>query len=170
MIANLSEPIYQNSSNKEAFNFVICGTKNKSHTRRFINRIKRHRENGLYCFKSSSLAFITMHKKASKMSKFVNEKENDEDIELKSVANKRKTEVKQEKMLNNSSPVLCLENLSKISIPTLENLFALISLTLANSKIIALMSRMVSSTVTSGITMLQVVLGLLAREKRLIKN
>ena len=104
------------------------------------------------------------------MPKFVNEKQNDEDIELKSVTNKRKAEVKQAPMVNNSSPVACLENLSEIIIPTLENLFALISPRLTNSKITALMSGVVTSSVTSGITMLQVVLGLLVREKRLIKS
>ena len=46
-------------------------------------------ENELYCFKASGLVSIILHKgKASKTFKSVNKKKNDEDIELKSVANK----------------------------------------------------------------------------------
>ena len=50
---------------------------------------KKHMENELYCFIAKGLVFIIMHKeKASKTFKSVNKKKNDEDIELKSVANK----------------------------------------------------------------------------------
>ena len=42
----------------------------------------------------------------SKIFKIVNEKKNAEDIELKCVANKIKTEIKQASMLKNIDPVL----------------------------------------------------------------
>ena len=112
-------------------------------------------EEGLYCFKACGLASIIMHKeKASKMFKIVNEKKDDEDIELKNVTNRIKTEIKQAPTLKYNYPILSQDTLSEISLPTLENLLALISPELANSKVSALISSMVTSTATSSITML----------------
>ena len=68
------------------------------------------------------------------MFKIVNEKKDDEDIELKSVANKIKTEIKKTPTLKNSYLLLSQNNLPEIIIPTLENLLALSSPKLANTK------------------------------------
>ena len=69
------------------------------------------------------------------MFKIANEKKNVEDIELKCVANKIKTEIKQASMLKNIDPVLSQDNLSEVFIPIIENLLVLISPRLVNSNL-----------------------------------
>ena len=99
----------------------------ESRISRFINRILEHMTEELYCFNASGLASIIMHReKASKMFKIVNKKDDDEDLDLKNVANRIKTEVKQALILKNT--------MLEITIPTLENLLTLVSPKLSNSK------------------------------------
>ena len=70
--------------------------------------------NPLINSKNNGLASIIMYKeKASKMFKIVNEKKNEEYIELKSVTNKIKTKTEQAPTLKDSDPVLSQGSLYK---------------------------------------------------------
>ncbi|MEM7297990.1 MAG: hypothetical protein AAF391_06960, partial [Bacteroidota bacterium] len=107
---------------------------------------------------------------ASKMFNVVRQKSDDEDFDLRTIANRIKQEIQQVPKLRNNYPVLDKDLLEEISLPTLEAILELVNPNLVNRKINSLISSIIASSATSNITMLQVALGLLVQEKRLIQH
>ena len=181
----------QISSDKEPFNFVIRSIRNEperiwnatelhnaytkrggtdSRVARITSRIKQQLKDEIYCFNSPGISTVIMHqKKASGIFKIVNTTDRDDGKEIKIVADKIVSEIKDFPIMGNTYPVLDSDEISEICLPTLQTLLSLISPKFS-MKVVALISGMVSTISKSKTSILQVALGLLVHEKRLIEH
>ena len=143
----------------------------ETNSTRFINRIMTFMNNELYCFKSPGLATIVMHKKkASDVLKVVNNNEEDEQLEVDKIGKKIRAEIKELPSIKTEYPVLNEETLNNTVIPTLNNLLISISPKFQSNPLVpALISNIVTIIASSNVSMLQISLGLLVREKKMIE-
>ena len=126
----------------------------------------------IYCFKSPGLATNIMHKKkASEVLKVVNSHDEDENLQVDKIGKKIREEIKQLPKIKTEYPVLNEETLKNTVIPTLHDLLSCISPKFeSNPLVLALISNIVTITASSNASMLQISLGLLIREKKLIEH
>ena len=121
---------------------------------------------------SPGIATVIMHKKkASSLFKVVGMKEDDDAIEIENVGKKITSELSDIPTIKEHYPVLDSDELSGLCLPTLTALLTMISPNFKNnSKAIALISSMIITIARSKVTTLQVALGLLLQEKKLIEH
>ena len=113
-----------------------------------------------------------MHKKkASTILDLVTNQNEDESLETEKVAMQIKSDIKNISGIKDKHPVLDEYLLTEIILPTLNNVLVTISPKFKDiPKSVALISRISSSTITNWeVSMLQVALGLLVREKKTIE-
>ena len=158
-----------NSSELHAIYLSREGT--ETNVTRFLNIINELMKDEIYLFKSPGLATIIVHKtKAATTFRLAFNTET-EDVHTETVAKQILSEVKNTPShLKQHYPTLNLESSLESCSPTLMNLLSLISPGLHNTQKAALIGNIVTSEVTSGTSMLQVALGLLVREKKLIEH
>ena len=137
----------------------------------FINKIKEYMTDEIYCFKAAGLATIVMHKKkASRVLKLVNSKDEDEALETEKIAKKIKAEIKEVPRVKEEYPVLDKETLQNTIIPTLNEILVSISPKFqTNPLAAALISNIVTFMTSSKVSLLQISLGLFVREKKKIE-
>ena len=185
---------YDNESlDKEPFNFVIRSIRNEpervwsakelhdvykakggtdTHITRFPNRLRSYMENEVYFFDSPGISTVIMQqKKTSTLFNLVNAPESDNGLELKVVADKIASEMKSIPTLKDTYNVLNQDEISASCSQTLQILLSMISPKFfTNTKVVALISGMINTIVSSKTSMLQVALGMLVQEKQLIEH
>ena len=128
-----------------------------------MERINEKMKDEVCCFKSpGKIGHLQMYK-------LINS-EDDEELNLKKVTNRIKKEIKNVPTLQKKYPTLPQEELLELHIPTLPDLLTLVSPKLSDTKLLSLISSMVTSKATSNFTMLLVAIGLLVQEKRLTQQ
>ena len=139
---------------------------------RFINSIiTEHMKNELCVFTSAGVASIIMLKdKASSMFKMVSENDEDDDISIKRVAKKIKSELNNLPHNNSEYDTLGAESLFDECSSTLLTLLSTITSRFHNSLAAAMVGNIVKGIVTKRHTKLQLSLGILVREKKLIEH
>ena len=114
----------------------------------------------VYLFKSPGVATILMHKqKATALFQVVSNVEEDNDIQVDTVANKIKKKIKTLPKLKDSYPPLDENSIWQSCSETILLLLAKISPSLPKSLCSALVANIVTSAVTSHPAMLQIALG-----------
>ena len=142
-----------------------------SNKNRLMNRMSDILKDKVYLFKSPGVATILMHKqKATDLFQLVSYVEEDDDIQVDAVANKIKKEIKALPKLKDSYPPLDGKSILQSCSETILLLLAKISPSLSNALCSALVANMITSAITSNPSMLQIALGLLAREKKTIEQ
>ena len=113
-----------------------------------------------------------MHqKKASTMFQLHRFEEEDDSPDINKIANTIKKEMKGVPKMKEEYPVLNSEEISKCILPTISELLTSISPKFSsNEKVMALISSIIVSTATQKTNMLQVALGVLIKEKKLIQH
>ena len=139
---------------------------------RLIERIEKHMKDEVYCFKAPGMATLIMHKqKASSMFKVLVKSDTDEEEDIKRVAQRISSEIKEAPVIKDSYPALGEEEISDLCLRSLLSMLPIMSPKFqSNLKVVALMSNMIKTVMTSRISILQVALGLEVHEKRLIEH
>ena len=139
---------------------------------RLIERIEKHMKDEIYCFKAAGMATLIMHKqKASSMFKVLAKSDTDEEEDIKKVAQRISSEIKEAPVIKDSYPALDEEEISDLCLRSLLSMLPIMSPKFqSNLKVVALTSNMIKTVMTSRISILQVALGLEVQEKRLIEH
>ena len=139
---------------------------------RLIERIEEQMKDEIYCFTAAGMATIIMYKqKATSMSKVLVENDTDEEEDIKRVAKRISSETKEAPVTKDTYPTLDEEEISDLCLPSLLSMLCIVSPKFrSNLKVVALMSSMIKTVMTSMVSMLQVALGLEVQEKRLIDH
>ena len=139
---------------------------------RLIERIEKHMKDEVYCFKAAGMATLIMHKqKASSIFKVLAKSDTDEEEDIKKVAQRISSEIKEAPVIKDSYPALGEEEISDLCLQSLLSMLPIMSPKFqSNLKVVALMSNMIKTVMTSRISILQVALGLEVQEKRLIEH
>ena len=139
---------------------------------RLIERIEKHMKDEVYCFKAAGMATLIMHKqKASSIFKVLAKSDTDEEEDIKKVAQRISSEIKEAPVIKDSYPALGEEEISDLCLRSLLSMLPIMSPKFqSNLKVVALMSNMIKTVMTSRISILQVALGLEVQEKRLIEH
>ena len=118
----------------------------ETNTTRFVQRIKEHLKEQIYCFKSPGLASLIMHKeKASSIMKVVAEKEEDEHADIEKVSKQIKQELKDLPGIGNGYPVLDDNEINNSILPTVHDILLMISPKFqTNKKAVALISSIIA--------------------------
>ena len=146
------------------------GTESK--VSRLIERIQKQMKDKVYCFKAAGMATLIMHKqKASSMFKVLVKSDTDDEEDIKRVAQRISSEIKEAPVIKYSYPALDKEEISDLCLPSLLSMLSIMSPKFhRNLKMVALMSSMIKTVMTSRVSILQVELGLEVQEKRLIEH
>ena len=97
--------------------------------------------------------------------------EEDDSPDISKIANKIKKEMKDVPKIKEEYPVLNSEEISKCTLPTISEFLTSISPKFSlNEKVMALISSIIVSTATQKTNMLQVALGVLIKEKKLVQH
>ena len=118
------------------------------------------------------MATLIMHKqKASSMFKVLVKSDTDEEEDIKRVAQRISSEIKEAPAIKDSYPALDEEEISHLCLRSLLSMLSIMSPKFqSNLKVVALMSSMIKTVMTSRVSILQVALGLEVQEKRLIEH
>ena len=167
------------SPDKEPFNFILRSIKNeedriwnsselhkkylkkggtKSKVCRLIERIEERMKDEIYCFKAAGMATIIMHKqKATSMFKVLVKNDTDEEEDIKRVAKRTSSETKEASVIKDTYPTLDEEEISDLCLFSLLSMLCLVSPKFrSNLKVVALMSSMIKTVMTSKVLMLVV--------------
>ena len=181
------------SPDKEPFNFILRSIKSEedriwnsselhkeylkkggteSKVCRLIERLEEQMKDEIYCFKTAGMPTVIMHKqKATSMFKVLVKNDTDEDEGIKRVAKRISSETKETPVIKDTYPTLDEEEISDLCLPSLLSMLCIVSPKFrSNLKVVALMSSMIKTVMTSKVSMLQVALGLEVQEKRLIDH
>ena len=132
--------------------------------------IRKQMNDEIYCFDSPGIATIIMHRnKAASLFKIVDTAENDKEKDIRALAGYIVSDMMAMPKLGESYPVLNPDEITESCSPTLQTLLSTILLA-DNKKAVALICCMINSIAFSKTSMLQVALGLLVQEKRLIQH
>ena len=183
---NYANSQYNRSSpGKEPFNYILRSIKNEeeriwnsselhqeylkeggteSKVFRLIERIEKQMKDEVYCFKAAGMAALIMHKqKASWMFNVLVKSDTDEEEDIKRVAQRISSKIKEAPAHK--------ERISDLYLLSLLWMLSVMSpKSQRNLKVVALMSSMIKTVMTSRVSILQVALGLEVQEKRLIEH
>ena len=140
---------------------------------RFLSKFLEHMNDEVHCYSSPGLASIIVHKSnAFSMLKAIKSNEdNTHEEALQSVTNRIKSELNNMPFISDSYPVLNMDNIMSTCSETLTSVLTGISPNFSNNmKAVALISSMIRTISTTKVSMLQVGLGLLCNDKKLIKH
>ena len=166
----------RNSPNKSWISTVLHGIYiNKGGTEtnksRFITKITEYMKNEIYVFSSPGIASIIMPKdKASLMFKLQTEVNDDDDTVIRQIAQRIKSELKDLPNNNKEYTSLDKNNLFDECSKTLLNLLYSISPNFKNSLAAAMIGNIVTGTANRNYTRLQLSMGILAHDKKLIEH
>ena len=118
------------------------------------------------------MATIIMHKqKASSLFPVLVKSDADDEEDIMRVAQRIANESKEVPVVKDHYPILDEAEISELCMPSLLSLLSNVSPKFSsNLKVIALISSMIKSVLTSKVSILQVALGLEVQEKRLIEH
>ena len=137
----------------------------------FVARIKEYMKDEIHCFSSPGIATVIMlKKKASKLLKLVSNEDEAESLDTAKIAKQIKSEIMNAVGIKDNYPVLDETAIQQAILPTLNEILINISPKFeTNEKTVALISSILTSTVCSKVSMVQVALGLFVREKKMIE-
>ena len=142
-----------------------------SNKNRLMDRVSEILKEKIYLFKSPGVATILMHKqKATSLFQLVSYVEEENDVQVDKVAKQIIKEIKVLPKLKDSYPPLDKNSIWQSCSETLLLLLANISPSLSKSLPSALLANIVTTAVTTHPSMIQIALGLLAREKKTIQQ